>query len=134
MEAAKTTRHQLREHTLVHFEIPATEPSKLTTFYRQLFQWKFIRMGGLQEYYMISHKEAISENDTMGGIYKRNSPNDQFLNYFNVKSIDDSISKAASLGAKIITGKQEIPHMGYMAVLADPDGNTFALFQSAGRM
>jgi predicted enzyme related to lactoylglutathione lyase len=34
----------------------------------------------------------------------------------------------------VVTAKQEIPTVGYFAVLKDPDGNTFALFQSTGGM
>ena len=86
------------------------------------------------DYWLISHKDAQSADDTLGGLYKRNMPQEGFLNYFNVKSIDDSIKNATNLGASVIMAKQEIPNIGYSALLKDPDGNTFALFQSAGRM
>lgn len=85
------------------------------------------------DYWLISHKDA-AENDTMGGLFKRNAPNEGFLNYFSVRSIDESLNKATSNGAQVVTAKQEIPSIGYFAVLKDPDGNTFAFFQSTGRM
>ncbi len=85
------------------------------------------------DYWLISHKDA-AEGDTLGGLFKRNAPNQQFLNHFSVKSIDQSAAKATSLGAKVVMAKQEIPNIGYTAILTDPDGNTFALFQSTGRM
>ncbi|SRR5712692_2282747 len=136
MEAATTTtRPQAKEGALVHFEIPATDPAKVSRFYEQLLGWKFSKwQGGAMDYWLISHKDA-SENDTIGGLFKRDpQQHQQFLNYFNVKSIDQSLANATGLGAKIVTAKQEIPNMGYFAVLQDPDNNTFALFQSAGRM
>ncbi len=135
MEAATTTtRPQPKEGALVHFEIPATDPAKVSRFYEQLLGWKFSKwQGGAMDYWLISHKDA-AENDTIGGLFKRNTPNQQFLNYFSVKSIDESAAKATNLGAKVVTAKQEIPNMGYFAVLTDPDGNTFALFQTTGRM
>ncbi len=86
------------------------------------------------DYWLISHKDAQSPDDTMGGLYKRNMPQEGFLNYFSVKSIDDSLKNATNLGATIVMAKQEIPNIGHFAVVKDPDGNTFALFQSAGRM
>jgi len=70
----------------------------------------------------------------MGGLFKRNNPQEQFLNYVLVKSVDDSVAKATDLGAKVLMAKQEIPNMGWFAVLADPDGNTFALYQSKSGM
>ena len=52
-----------------------------------------------------------------------------FVNYFGVSNLDQSLAKAASLGARVIKGKQEIPNIGWFAILQDPDNNTFALFQ-----
>lgn len=136
MEATTTvTRPQPKEGTLVHFEIPASDPAKLSSFYSQLFGWKFNKWeAGTMDYWLISHKDATSPDDTMGGLYKRNTPQEQFLNYILVKSVDDSLARATSLGAKVMMAKQEIPNIGWFAVLADPDGNTFALYQSKGGM
>ncbi len=135
MEAAsQTTRPQLKEHTLVHFEIPVNEPAKLSGFYEQLFNWKLTKMSnpsGQTDYWMISHKDA-GPNETMGGLYKRTMGEIGLINYFSVVNIDQSLAKASSLGANIIKGKQEIPNMGYFAILQDPDNNTFALFQAKG--
>jgi len=136
MEATtQVTRPQPKEGTLVHFEIPATDPAKISSFYSQLFGWKFNKWeGGSMDYWLISHKDATSPDDTMGGLFKRNNPQEQFLNYVLVKSVDDSLAKATDLGAKVLMAKQEIPNMGWFAVLADPDGNTFALYQSKSGM
>jgi len=135
MESATTvSQPQPKLHSIVHFEIPASDPSKVSKFYEQLFGWKFNKwQGSPMDYWLISLKDA-GENDTMGGLFKRNSPNEGFLNYFSVSSIDASVAKATSAGAQVVTAKQEIPSIGYFAVLKDPDGNTFALFQSTGRM
>ena len=136
MEATtQVTRPQPKEGTLVHFEIPATDPAKISSFYNRLFGWKFNKWeGGSMDYWLISHKDATSPDDTMGGLFKRNNPQEQFLNYMLVKSVDDSLAKATGLGAKVLMAKQEIPNMGWFAVLADPDGNTFALYQSKSGM
>src|SRR6059036_3226268 len=68
MEAATTvTRAAPKEHTLVHFEIPATDPSKVARFYEQLFGWKFNKWEGANmDYWLISHKDAQSADDTLG--------------------------------------------------------------------
>jgi uncharacterized protein len=127
----KTRRPQLKEHTLVHFEIPANDPAKLSSFYEQLFNWKLDRMPnpmGPMDYFMISHKDA-GAGETMGGIYKRTMGEIGLVNYFSVVNIDQSLKKAASLGGNIVKAKQEIPGMGFFAILQDPDSNLFALFQ-----
>jgi len=133
MEAATTTtRPQPKEHTLVHFEIPADSPEKVAQFYEQLFGWKFNKMpGGDMDYWLISHKDA-GENETMGGLYKKTMGEAGFLNYFSVVNIDQALAKATDLGAKLVKGKQEIPNVGWFAILQDPDNNGFALFQGKG--
>ena len=52
MESTKTvSKTAPKYHTLVHFEIPAKEPSKIARFYEQLFGWKFTKMeGGNMDY------------------------------------------------------------------------------------
>ena len=137
MESTTTvTRTPPKYHTIVHFEIPSKEPSKTARFYEQLFGWKFTKMEGSGEmdYWLISHKDAISPDETMGGLYKpdQNMSQQGILNYFSVKSIDESLKQASNLGATIVTPKQEIPNVGHFAILTDPNGNAFALFQ--GRM
>lgn len=137
MESATTvTRPAPKLHSLVHFEIPASDPAKIASFYEQLFEWKFNKYEagtmGTMDYWLISHKDATSPDDSIGGLYKRNTPQEQFLNYFSVKSVDESLAKANSLGAKVLMAKQEIPNVGWFAVLSDPDGNNFALFQPKG--
>ncbi len=134
MESTTTvTTTPPKYHTIVHFEIPANEPSKIARFYEQLFGWKFTKMdAGNMDYWLISHKDAKSPDETMGGLYKPQQGMSQqgILNYFGVKSIDDSLKQASSLGATVVMPKQEIPNIGHFAILKDPNGNAFALFQS----
>src|SRR5437899_12595921 len=101
MESSKTvTKTPPRYHTVVHFEIPANEPSKIARFYEQLFGWKFTKMeGGNMDYWLISHEDAKSPYETLGGLYKAEQGMSQqgILNYFSVKSIDESLKQASSL-------------------------------------
>ena len=68
MESSKTvTKAPPRYHIVVHFEIPANDPSKIARFYEQLFGWKFTKMeGGNMDYWLISHKDAKSPYETLG--------------------------------------------------------------------
>src|SRR5438105_15672938 len=111
MESTKTvSKTAPKYHTLVHFEIPAKEPSKIARFYEQLFGWKFTKMeGGNMDYWLISHKDAKSPYETMGRLYKPMQGTSQqgILSYFSVKSIDESRKQASSLGATVVMPKQE---------------------------
>ncbi len=70
--------------------------------------------------------------ESMGGMYKREDmPEQGITNYFLVKNIDESITKAKNLGAKVLSEKVEIPQVGWSATLKDPENNTFAFFQAS---
>ena len=123
---------------VVHFEIPADDPDKLVSFYSTLFDWKIQKMPmpGM-DYWMCQtmptdDKGMVQEPGGInGGIYKRQA-DERPINYVLVDSIDEHVQKAKSLGATVMLDKQEIPGMGFFAQLVDPQGNAFALFQTAG--
>src|SRR5437870_13177955 len=102
MESSKTvTKAPPRYHIVVHFEIPAKDPSKIARFYEQLFGWRFTKMdGGNMDYWLISHKDAKSPYETLGERYnaEQGLSEQGILNYFSVKSIDESLTQASGLG------------------------------------
>jgi predicted enzyme related to lactoylglutathione lyase len=126
------------DHTVVHFEIPANNPEKLSGFYRELFGWKFEKMkmgannpSGEMDYWMIETRPSQNSAGTNGGMMKRMDPNQQVTNYVMVESVDDFAKKAQQLGGKIIIPKTPIPNMGAFAVALDPEGNPFGIFEAS---
>ena len=51
-----------------------------------------------------------------------------WLMYVGTASVDATVAQAQSLGAKVCKGASDIPNVGRFAVLADPQGATFAVF------
>ena len=124
-------------HGVVHFEIPANDPDKLSQFYTQLFGWQITKMpmGGV-DYYVTSTVESDDQGlpkepgAINGGIYPRQSPEQGPVNYVNVESVDDYAAKAKGMGAKVVVEKTPVPAMGWFALLTDPDGNPFGIWQT----
>ncbi len=50
-----------------------------------------------------------------------------------METCQQTISKATQLGAKVVVPKQEVPNMGFTAILSDPDNNVFGLWQPIQR-
>ena len=50
--------------------------------------------------------------------------------YFNVESVDDTVAKATELGGSVVAPAFDVPGVGRMAVLADPQGGMFNLMQT----
>ena len=124
-------------HGVVHFEIPATDPEKLSQFYTSLFGWKIEKMPmeGM-DYYVTSTVETDEQGMPKepgainGGISPRMSPDQKPANYVNVESVEEYAGKAKELGATLVMDKMPVPGMGWFAMLIDPEGNTFGLWQT----
>ena len=135
------------DRTIVHFEIPANNPDKLSAFYRDLFGWKIEKMqfkdptGKSMDYWMIETRagtagnmeKAMTTAGVNGGMMRKMMPTQQVTNYVMVESVDDFCKKAEKLGAKVIIPKTPLPDMGAFAVAVDPDGNPFGLFESSSQ-
>jgi uncharacterized protein len=126
-----------QHHGVVHFEIPADDPDKLSNFYSQLFGWKIQKtdMGGMPYHVVetvpMDEKGMPTEAGGIGGgIAKRMSPDQRPTNYVEVESVDQYVEKAKKLGAKEAMGKMPVPGMGYFAILMDPEGNSFGVWEN----
>lgn len=126
------------DHTVVHFEVPANNVEKLKKFYAELFGWKIEKSPGPIEYWTI---ERVPVDDKMkplrlrvnGGLYKKEGPENKPVNYISVESIDKYIEKIKALGGKIVQQKQEVPGVGWIAIVLDPEGNEVATLQPMQR-
>jgi uncharacterized protein len=54
-----------------------------------------------------------------------------WLSYISTSSADDTSREAEALGGKVLKAPADIPNVGRFAVLQDPQGATFAVFQPA---
>lgn len=110
----------------VHFEIPADDVERAQEFYGKLFGWQFENMPGPMEYWMVKTGEGGPD----GGLMKRQMPEQRMINYAAVDSVDEHSSRATELGGQIVMPKQEIPDQGAFAIVQDPEGNVFGLWES----
>lgn len=122
------------DNTIIHFEIPANDLEKLSTFYSKLFNWKIFRVPGPAEYYMIQTVPTDEQGMPLrpgvnGGMTKKEQPTQKPVNYIQVEDIDQQIKKIQKLGGKITMPKQEVPGVGWIASALDPEGNPFAVLQ-----
>jgi len=125
------------DHTIIHFEIPASNLQKLKTFYENVLGWKITRspMQGM-EYWLIytvptDEKGMPQRAGVNGGMYPRTpeQPNASQVNYISVENIDEYTAKVTKEDGEILMPKQQIPTVGWFALAADPEGNIFGLIQ-----
>jgi uncharacterized protein len=126
--------------TIVHFEIPSDDTEVSKKFYNELFGCKFDKWPSSQgseampegmEYWLISTVDDKGNKALGGGMMKRQSPQQQGItNYFDVKSVQEYSAKVEKLGGKVISPKQSLPGMGYIAICTDTENNGFGIFEA----
>ncbi len=116
------------KHTIVHFEIPADDVGRARAFYSELFGWEFSAMSGFEDYW--TFETGDPEQDAGGGLMARQAPDQGIVQYFQVESVADYVTKVEELGGKVIYPKSPVPGMGWFAQFLDPEGNCFAVWES----
>ena len=125
------------DHTIVHFEIPADNIEELSKFYSKLFGWKIIHSPVEGMDYWVIHTVPTDEKGmpqrpgVNGGMFSRQPEQKGInpVNYITIENIDEYMKKVSDLDGKILMPKQEVPTVGYIALVMDPEGNQFGLLQ-----
>ena len=91
----------------IHFEMHATDPERVQTFYRTLFGWQFQSWGGPAEYWVITTGDA-AQPGINGGLVRRRGPapaEGQAVNAFvctvDVPDVDATLGALPSAGGTV---------------------------------
>ncbi len=120
---------------VVHFEIHASDPEALVSFYSNLFGWTITKWEGPMDYWLISTGPP-ADRGIDGGLVKRhggNAADGQPVNAFvctiGVDSVQESLDKALALGGLVAVPIMPVPGVGQLCYAKDPDGNIFGMLQ-----
>jgi predicted enzyme related to lactoylglutathione lyase len=120
-------------NSIIHFEIPVDDVARAQKFYKQVFGWK-ISDPFKMDYFIVETRKK-GEDGINGGLMKRKMPDQPFMNYVAVKSVDDFLKKATAAGGTICMPKMEIGSgMGWIAAFKDTEGNMMGLHQAPKTM
>jgi uncharacterized protein len=113
---------------VTHFEIYAEKPARLADFYRSLFDWRVEQAPGI-DYWQI-RTEPTKSGGFNGGLTYRPFPGPRsWVHYVHVDSLDDAVAEVQRLGGEVLRGKTAVPKTAWYAVVSDPEGNIFAVWQ-----
>lgn len=115
------------------FECGSTDAAASKEFYKALFGWEAVDvpMPNMEGAFYTLLQSGGAD---MAGLYQLDGPQfegvpSHWMSYVNVESADDSAGRAKELGATVLQEPMDVPGVGRMAFLMDPDGASFALFQ-----
>jgi predicted enzyme related to lactoylglutathione lyase len=115
--------------SVTHFEIYAEDPAKLLEFYQALFSWKIDKAPGIA--YWRIQTGSTDSGGYSGGLTYRPIPGPRsWVHYVNVESLDQAVAQVQRLAGSVLRPKTAVPKTAWYAVVADPEGNIFALWQT----
>jgi uncharacterized protein len=116
----------MSKRNIVHIEIPAADAVAAGKFYQDLFGWK-IETDQTMNYTMWEpQQEPGGGFSPLGETVK---PGDVLI-YVASEDIEADLERIKALGGTVVTGKTEIPTIGWFALFKDPTGNTLSLYTS----
>ncbi len=113
-----------------HVELLSNNSDQAKQFYSQLFDWKLNDMSMPEGTYTLIE---VGSQGTGGGIMSNPVPQSpsHWMPYVLVDDVAESAQQAEALGAAILRQKTEVPGAGWLAIIQDPAGAVFGLWQMA---
>jgi len=113
-------------------ELATSDQKAGAAFYRELFGWRFFfnDTATTEIYTMFEMRgKPVAAAYTMRAEEKQSGAPPHWNNYVTVKNADESVKKAQSLGAKVFAPPFDVMDVGRMAVLQDPTGAVFQVWE-----
>jgi predicted enzyme related to lactoylglutathione lyase len=108
-----------------------TDPDGAITFYQKVIGWTLMPWDADPTYRMFAWNDA-----PMAGVMllpeeaRQAGAPPHWLTYISVQDVEATLAQAAGLGARTYLEPMDVPTVGRIAVLADPQGATFAIFRA----
>jgi predicted enzyme related to lactoylglutathione lyase len=116
----------------VHFEIHATDPEQAKAFYEAVFGWR-IEQWGTNPYWTVNTGDGPGIN---GGLLPRKGPRPaadtpvgSFVLTVETPDLTAAMATVVRHGGSVAVDKAPVPNVGWLAYVADMDGNLFGLVE-----
>ena len=112
---------------VVHFEVSSKDYKKAIKFYQNLFGWNISEPPGMP-YGMVPAEGDKSIGGGIAPVMDGAAPGVTF--YVQVDDLQAYLTKAESLGGKILVPPSSIPGIGSFAMFTDIDGNAIGIYKN----
>jgi predicted enzyme related to lactoylglutathione lyase len=123
----------VKKGQFVWYEDMTKDPRGAIAFYSDVVGWRTEPFEGT-DYTM-----WVSKQGPLGGVLKhgegaRENAPASWLAHVQVDDVDATVARARQLGAKVFKEATDLPKVGRIAVIADPQGAALSVFKPAGEM
>lgn len=109
----------------VWHEHTSTDAAKAKEFYTELFGWELEEFPGEMDYTIIK-----ANGRSHGGFAQpEGAPPPHWAGYVLVENADETAGKAKAAGGSAIMEPFDVPEVGRLAILKDPQGAVFSIIQ-----
>jgi predicted enzyme related to lactoylglutathione lyase len=110
-------------------ELITSDPEGAMAYYTGLFGWETEPFAASEVGYTMFKLDGVP----FGGVMKTPMPGvpTHWLNYVSVADIEASIATSTGMGGEVVVPPMEVPTVGRIAVVKDPQGAVIGLHQRA---
>jgi predicted enzyme related to lactoylglutathione lyase len=116
---------------VIHFELPAEDSQRVSTFYENAFGWQTTPLGPEMGDFVLAYTTETDEETRIprkrgainGGFYKTTEPHQPVKFTILVDDIRDAMTRIESAGGKVLGEPFELPGVGLFADFQDTEGN-----------
>lgn len=119
------TRTKYAAGTFCWVELGVADAKVATQFYSSVFGWQI----DTQPYEFGEYHTCRVNGSAVAGIYETSAEPPGWMAYVSVDDADKSRALAVDLGATVLSDVTDIAELGRMAVLQDPQGGVFSVWQ-----
>jgi hypothetical protein len=132
-EASPTLERQADQGNFIWYELMTPDPEGSKAFYDAVVGWTISEEGPPEYngYRMIGR----SDGKHAGGVLPLTAEMQQhgarptWLGYIHVEDVDKSVASIEVAGGKALMGPTDIPNVGHIAMVADPQGAPFYIMK-----
>lgn len=123
---------------VIHFEMPAEDRQRVSTFYSRVFGWQMQQMGAAMNNYIVAtttdsdDKGPKQPGAINGGFFPKSDKTALVPSV--VIAVDDlkaHIEKVKQAGGQILEEPVEIPGVGWYVSFVDTEGNRVSMLQAS---
>jgi uncharacterized protein len=117
--------------TLCWADLSTGDPKRAEDFYSGLFGWQFITDEKDRSGYLHIKNGEHFIGGVPPAVHRQPGVPPHWLAYFQVADVDATANQAKAGGGKLFLPPTSMEGVGRFAVIADPQGATFAIFKTA---
>jgi uncharacterized protein len=121
------------QHRFVWYELLTTDTGSAKDFYSKVIGWGTQRpqasVPGMEYTLFTVDDQPVSGLMTLPEEARKMGAPPNWLGYVAVEDVDRMVERIKRAGGILRAGPYDIPNVGRFAVVADPQGGTFALFK-----